>query len=115
MAENLDRGRTPLCTGPCAWAHLRGAVAPSPPRHPEQTEPTQTRLLTFTRRPVDTKKPGPATPSKIAWAQLLARVFSVKATAAVLHSREIAQLLHGARGRPKPSPPGQLRFLSFDA
>jgi len=109
--------------------HLRALVAPAPTRRPGQAEPAQTRLLTFTGRPVDTKNSGPATPSKIAWAQLLARVFQVdvltcprpgcggklKATAAVLHSREIALLLHGARGPPKPSPPGQLSFLNFDA
>jgi len=109
--------------------HLRAAVAPARAQRPEQTEPAQTRLLTFTGRPVDTKNPGPATPSKIAWAQLLARVFEIdvltcprpgcggklRATAAVLHSREIALLLHGARGPPKPSPPGQLSFLNFDA
>ena len=36
--------------------------------------------------------------------------------AAVLHMREIALLLHGARGPPtQPSPPGQLSFLNFDA
>jgi len=107
--------------------HLRAATAPA--RCSVQTEPAQTKLLTFTGRPVDTKNPGPATPSKIAWAQLLARVFQfdvltcprlgcggkLKATAAVLQSREIALLLHGARGPPKPSPPGQLSFLNFDA
>ena len=106
--------------------HLRAAVAPAPARRPE---PAPTRLLTFTGRPVDTKNPGPTTPAKIAWAQLLARVFHVdvltcprpgcggklEATAAVLQSREIALLLHGARGPPKPSPPGQLSFLEFDA
>ncbi|MBL4689129.1 MAG: hypothetical protein JKY37_31340, partial [Nannocystaceae bacterium] len=92
-------------------------------------EPVRTRLLTFTGRPVDTKNLGPATPSKIAWAQLLARVFAIdvlkcprpgcggklKATAAVLQSREIALLLHGARGPPKPSPLAQLSFLNLDA
>jgi len=72
---------------------------------------------------------GPATPSKIAWAQLLARVFGIdvltcprlgcggrlRPTAAVLQPRQIALLLHGARGPPKPTPPGQLSFLNFDA
>ncbi len=100
--------------------HLRGAVGPARAQRPEPTAPVQTRLLTFTGRPVETKKPGPATPWKIAWGQLLARVFQndvltcprpgcggeLRATAAVLQSREIAWLLHGARGPPKPSPPG---------
>ncbi|MBL4688273.1 MAG: transposase [Nannocystaceae bacterium] len=109
--------------------HLRAAIAPAPARCPEQSQPEQTRLLTFSGRPVDTKNPGPVTPSKLAWAQLLARVFGVdvlscirpgcggklRATAAVLHSREIALLLHGARGPPKPSPPGQLSFLNIEA
>lgn len=86
--------------------HLRGAVAPAAARRAGQTEPAQTRLLTFSGRAVDTKNAGPATPSKIAWAQLLARVFQfdvltcprvgcggkLKATAAVLQSREIALL-----------------------
>jgi len=108
--------------------HLRAAVAPAPSRGPCQAEPAQTRLLTFTGRPVETRNRGPATPAKIAWAQLLARVFAIdvltcprpgcggklRATAAVLQSREIALLLHGARGPPRPSPPGQLSFLNFD-
>jgi len=37
----------------------------------------QTRPLTFSGRPVDVKNRGPATPSRIAWAQLLARVFDI--------------------------------------
>ncbi|MBL4688315.1 MAG: transposase, partial [Nannocystaceae bacterium] len=57
--------------------HLRAAVARDPALRLEQTEPVQTRLLTFTGRPVDTKNLGPATPSKIAWAQLLARIFAI--------------------------------------
>ena len=113
--------------------HLRGAVAPVRTRGPGQAEPEQTRLLTFSGRPVDVKNRdparGPATPSKIAWAQLLARVFDIdvltcprlgcggrlKATAAVLRPAEIALLLHGARGPPRSSPHGQLSFLNFDA
>ena len=109
--------------------HIRAAVAPAPARFPERRKPQQTRLLSFTGRPVDTSKASPATPSKIAWAQLLARVFAVdvlscrrpgcggklRTTAAVLDSRQIALLLHGARGPPKPSPPGQLSFVDFDA
>jgi len=63
------------------------------------------------------------TPSTISWARLLARVFSVDITrcarcggpmrvvAAVTDAREIAVLLHGARGPPVPSPPGQLSLL----
>jgi hypothetical protein len=62
-------------------------------------------------------------PSSISWARLLARVFAVDITrcarcggpmrvvAAVTDPREIAALLHGARGPPAPSPPGQLSLL----
>jgi len=38
----------------------------------------------------------------------------LRATAAVLHSREITLLLHGARGPPKRSHPGQLSFVNMD-
>ncbi|MBL4686884.1 MAG: hypothetical protein JKY37_19975 [Nannocystaceae bacterium] len=66
----------------------------------------------------------PPTPSRIAWAQLLARVFAIdilkcarpgcggtlRATAAVLSCAEIALLLHGARAPPAAPAPGQLSF-----
>ncbi|MBC8069843.1 MAG: hypothetical protein IAG13_16010 [Deltaproteobacteria bacterium] len=62
-------------------------------------------------------------PSSISWARLLARVFAIDVTrcrrcggpmrvvAAVTGTVEIDALLHGARGPPLPSPPGQLALL----
>jgi hypothetical protein len=62
-------------------------------------------------------------PSRIAWARLLARVFAidvsvcrkcqgpVRVLRAVTDPDEIAELLHGARPPPLPSPPGQLALF----
>jgi hypothetical protein len=62
-------------------------------------------------------------PSRIAWAKLLARVFKVDVSVcpkcrgpmrvlrAVTDPDEIAELLHGARPPPLPSPPGQLALF----
>jgi hypothetical protein len=63
-------------------------------------------------------------PSRISWARLLARVFSIdiercrrcrgpmRVLAAVTDVDEIAAHLHGARAPPVPSPPGQIELLS---
>jgi len=105
--------------------HLRKAIAPEP-SIPVGREPAQIDLLTAAGMPAGAKNLGPPTPSRIAWAQLLARVFAVdvlncpragcggrlRPTAAVLSCDEIALLLHGARGPPRPAVPGQLSFFN---
>jgi hypothetical protein len=102
---------------------LRKAIAPSPST-PVVREPTQVELLTAAAMPSMARDLPPPTPSRIAWAQLLARVFGVdalkcpragcdgrlRATAAVLSCEEIALLLHGARGPPAAPAAGPLRF-----
>jgi len=105
--------------------HLRKAVAPEP-SIPVVREPAQIDLLTAAGMPASAKDLGPTTPSRIAWAQLLARVFAIdilkcsrpgcggtlRATAAVLSCAEIALLLHGARGPPGAPVRGQLSFFN---
>ena len=81
-------------------------------------------VLSADGKPTDLDAPAPPTSGRIAWAQLLARVFSIdvlncprpgcdgrlRPCAAVLDRHEIARLLHGARAPPVVSPPGQLSF-----
>jgi hypothetical protein len=102
--------------------HLRRRIAPAVPDAP--VVPTQLPLFDVQGRAavVAVEHDGGSRPRRIAWARLLARVFSVDilacprcegrlvATAAVLDPDEIAALLHGARGPPRPSPPGQLQL-----
>ena len=105
--------------------HLRRAIAPVNVLRP--TAPTQLALLDRHGRltePTGNDAPPPARPRRIGWAQLLARIFAIDvlacprcggrltATAAVIDRDELALLLHGARGPPRPSPPDQLELLS---
>jgi len=68
----------------------------------------------------DDLREATATPRRIGWAHLLARVFAVDVTVCskcggrmkileiVTDPAAIARLLHGARAPPRPCPPGQL-------
>lgn len=78
------------------------------PGSPTAAEPTQVPL---------------SDPTRIGWAELLARVFAIDVTfcrrcggalrivAAVTDADELARVFHGARPPPRPSLPGQLGFF----
>jgi len=74
------------------------------------------------RSPEDLRE-ATASPRRIGWAHLLARVFAVdvtvcpkcgrrmKALEVVTDPNAIAKLLYGARAPPRPCPPGQLQLF----
>ena len=105
--------------------HLRAHIVPrTTPETP--AIPLQLPLFDVEGRPYVASPPfdpDPGRPRRIAWAKLLARVFAIdvtrcscggrlKLTGAVLQPDEIAYHLRGARGPPRPNPPGQ-QPLSF--
>jgi len=96
--------------------HLRARVIPA---SLQPLAPTQLPLLFETCLPKSLRE-ATATPRRIGWAHLLARVFAVDVTVCskcggrmkilevVTDPAAIAALLHGARAPPRPCPPGQL-------
>jgi len=105
--------------------HLRPLIKPI--SNTPLPAPIQLPLFGPTGKPLVPRTPdsNPDPRSRIAWARLLARVFSIdimtcprcggrmKMLPPVLDPDEIARLLHGARAPPLRPPPGQLSF--FDA
>ena len=84
--------------------------------------PSPGALASIEKRPLRDKhdEPRDPSPSRLAWATLLARVFAIdvqvcsrcggpmKVRRAVTDPSRIAAMLHGARPPPQPPPPGQL-------
>ena len=98
---------------------LRARVIPSAA---QPAAPTQLSLLFAPGLP-DELREATSTPRRYGWASLLARVFAVDVTVCskcggkmrilevVTDPEALAELLHGARAPPRPSPPGQLQLF----
>ena len=98
--------------------------APAEPKQLALFVPRNDIELAAITRPMLDDQVRDRAPSRLSWARLLARVFSIDVSVckkcsgpmrvikAVLDPDEIAAELHGARAPPRPPPPGQVELFA---